>query len=245
MRMEEMTRDDFKETIKNDPVVIIPWGACEAHGPHLPLSADSIQPIFIADKIANRLENVLIAPTVNYALHSSTKNMPGTLCVSFDTVRSIAYDLVTSLHEQGINKVMIIAGHAGSGHLAAISEGCKKAVKETNVQVIFFSDWYISEGFDIAAYLKHDGHAGCIETSRLMAIRPDLVKNTKIPTGQFEQTYLILKDGSKCFPQGYQGDVSRASPEFGKMINDYIIETVIGMIQNDFCRNREPQENRC
>ncbi len=245
MHMETMTRDEFAEAVKKDPVVIIPWGACEAHGPHLPLSADSIQPEFIAKKIASKMDNIIVAPTINYALHSSTKNMPGTISISFDTVRSMAYEIVMSLHSQGVDKMMIIAGHAGSGHLAAISEGCKKAVNQTDSQVIFFADWYISERFDIVAYLEHDGHAGCVETSRIMSIRPDLVRDTKIEAGQFRQTYKVLKDGSKCFPQGYQGNVSKASPEFGKMINDYIIEAIIGMIQNDFERDLEPEEDCC
>ncbi len=231
--MNEMTRDDFSKELSNDPLVIVPWGACEAHGPHLPLSADSIQPEYVAKEISKRIDDVIIAPTVNYALHSSTKNMSGTLSLTFDTVRSIAHDITMSLYRQGIRRIMIIAGHAGSGHLTAISEGCKRTVGETDAKIVFFSDWYVSENCPSLQEIEHDGHAGCAETSRIMAIRPDLVRNTEIETGNFIQTYLIFKNGSRCFPQGYEGNVSKATPELGNVINDYIVEEVIRMINDD------------
>lgn len=232
MYIGEMTRDDFKASADRDPIVIVPWGACEAHGPHLPLDTDTIQPVYVATEVSRRLQNTLVAPPVNYALHSSTRDMPGTLTISFDTVRSIAYDLVISLWRQGVDRTVILAGHAGSGHISAILEGCKKAVRETGTQVIFLSDWHISE--DYGACGDDDGHAGCVETSRILAIRPDLVGSIDRDAGHFEHTYRILRDGSTCLPDGYQGRISEATADLGASINDYIVERIIGIIQHDF-----------
>ena len=52
MRIEEMTRDEFVAAVAKRPVVIVPFGACEAHGPHLPLGTDSYQPEALADEVA-------------------------------------------------------------------------------------------------------------------------------------------------------------------------------------------------
>ncbi len=235
MYIGDMTRDGFKASADRDAVVIVPWGACEAHGPHLPLDTDTLQPVHVASEVAARLEGVLVAPPVNYALHSSTRDMPGTLTVSFDTVRGIAYDLVISLWRQGIDRTVILAGHAGSGHISAILEGCKTAVRETGTQVIFLSDWHLSTEYDgPEAGAEEDGHAGRAETSRILAIRPDLVGDLDRKTGDFRHTYRILRDGSLCLPDGYQGDISGASAEFGRKLNDYIVGRVIGIIGNDF-----------
>ena len=234
MHMAEMTTDDFKKAVKKDPIVMIPLGATEAHGSHLPLSADTIQPEFIAYAVDSLLDNILVAPPLNYALHSTTKNLPGTINLTFDTVRAVIYDMLTSLYEQGIRKIVVITGHAGSGHMTAVSEACKKVVKETNAQIIFFADCDIGEECSELTDVKNDGHGGLAESSRVLAIRPDLVRCSR-PIGEYAgKKYVVHKNASVCFPVGIVGDTTKASAELGTAINDYIIERIIGIIQNDF-----------
>ena len=234
MRIDEITTKEFREAMASDPVIIIPLGATEAHGVHLPLGTDTYQPEYIAMEVAKKMSNILVAPTMPYGQHSSTKNMAGTISLTFDTLRAFIKDILSSLVANGAKKIMIISGHAGTSHMCAVTEGCREIVAENNVQVVFLSDFFIAEEHDKCKSLKNDGHAGMLETSRMMSIRPDLVNDLR-PIGKYkEHGYLVLKDGSQCFPNGMAGDTTNSSAEFGNEINRFIIDSIIRMIRIDF-----------
>ncbi len=134
MRIEEMTRDEFVAAVAKRPVVIVPFGACEAHGPHLPLGTDSYQPEALADEVAGRLGG-LVAPMVRYGQHSSTKKMPGTLGVRMETLKALAIDIMESLIANGIDKIVLVSGHAGTIHLAALKSACEEIVERHEVRL--------------------------------------------------------------------------------------------------------------
>lgn len=233
MNVGEMTRDEFSEAVKKEPIAIFVIGATEAHGPHLPLNSDTVQPMWIAEELARRLKNILVLPPMNYGLHSSTKNMPGTISFTFDTMRSVVYDVLTSSHEKGIKKFVVLTGHAGSGHMTACSEACKRFVKETDCKVMFLTDYDIAEKCPDLENIKGDGHAGMLETSRVMDIRPDLV-NTQRPIGSYlDHGFMVLRNAEACFPEGLAGDTTKASSEIGRKVNIYIADKLEEMIKND------------
>lgn len=233
MNVGEMTRDEFAEAVKKNPVAIFVIGATEAHGPHLPLNSDTLQPMWIAEELSRRIENVLVLPPMNYGLHSSTKNMPGTISFTFDTMRSVVYDILTSSYEKGIRKFVVITGHAGSGHMTACSEACKRFVKETDCKVMFLTDYDIAEDCPDLKDNKGDGHAGMLETSRVLDIRPDLVGDER-PIGLYsDHGFIVLRNAEACFPLGLAGDTTKASSEIGKKVNLYVADKLEGMIRND------------
>ncbi|MGI6472105.1 MAG: creatininase family protein [Candidatus Methanomethylophilaceae archaeon] len=232
MNVGEMTRDEFAEAVKKDPVGIFVIGAVEAHGPHLPLNADTVQPEWVAEELARRIENVLVFPSINYGLHSSTKNMPGTVSITFDTMRSLLYDVLVSAHEKGIHKFLVMTGHAGSGHMTACSEACKRFVRETGCKVMFLTDYDIAADSPDMEGIRGDGHGGMLETARVLAIRPDLVKEIR-PIGLYsDQGYMIVSNAEVCFPDGFAGDTTEASEEIGKRINAFVADRLEEMILN-------------
>lgn len=234
MRIDEMTTKEFREAADSDPIVIIPLGATEAHGVHLPLGTDTYQPEYIATEVAKRMDNILIAPTMPYGQHSSTRDMPGTIGITFDTLRSFVTDVLNSLADDGISKVMIVSGHAGTSHMCAVTEGCRSVVRKRDIQVMFFSDFFIAEKHEKCRELIDDGHAGMLETSRMMDIHPDLVGDAR-PVGKYrDHGYLILRDATQCFPEGMAGNTTDSSAEFGIEINRFIIDSIIKMIRSDF-----------
>lgn len=230
MRIDEMTTEDFHQAVMNNVTVILPLGATEAHGPHLPLGTDTFQPEHIAEEVAKIADNVLIAPVMPYGQHSSTKNMAGTIGISFDTLRAFVTDVLNSLADGGVKRMVVISGHAGTSHICAIMEACRAVVMKRDVRIAFFSD------YDIASKkieIGNDGHGGMVETSRIMDIRPDLVRDPR-PVGRYKSHgYLVLRDGSACFPEGMAGDTRDSSPEFGKEINDYVVKAVSEIIRKD------------
>jgi creatinine amidohydrolase len=228
--MDRITTNDFEKIVAKKPLLILPMGATEAHGVHLPLGTDTFQAEFVANAIAEKIGNVLVAPTLPYGNHSSLKDIPGTINISFDTLRSIVMDILESFIDHGIKRILVISGHAGTSHMAAITEACRDIVSEYNVKLMFISDYYIG-----ASEFRYDGdgHGGMLETSRILSIYPDTVKKER-PKGKFVHANgMILRDASSCIPDGIVGDTREASAEIGKKMNDHIVDTLIRMIERD------------
>lgn len=231
--IEEMTSKEFAKIVKKDPIVFLPMGACEAHGPHLPLGTDTFQPVDAVRQVAERVGGI-IAPLIHYAQHSSTHNLPGTISITFDTVRALVKDVLDSLRGNGINKVVVVTGHLGSAHRTAIKLACDDAALK-GMKVMMLSDYQL-------AYLKkpdvceglEDGHGGLLETSRVMAIRPDLV-SSKRTLGKFiDSDFMVLPDPESCYPQGFVGDASRATEEKGRLVNEYVVDTLTDLVRKNF-----------
>ncbi|MDD2410153.1 MAG: creatininase family protein [Candidatus Methanomethylophilaceae archaeon] len=233
MKVAEITRDMFAEAVKKNPVAVFVIGATEAHGPHLPLNSDTVQPMWVAEELDRRFDNLLVLPPMNFGVHSSTRNMPGTVAISFDTMRSVTYDVLTSLFEKGVRKFLVMTGHAGSAHMTACSEACKRFVKETGSKVIFLTDYDVAEEHPSVRGIKGDGHAGLLETSRVMAVCPELVGKER-PIGLYsDHGFLVLANAEVCFPEGLAGDTTNASAELGDAVNRYVADKIEEMIRND------------
>lgn len=230
MRIADMTSHEFAEAVKSDPVVIVPFGAVEAHGTHLPLSTDSIQPVAVAEVVAE-LVGGLVAPLVPYGQHSSTKKMPGTIGISMETLKSLAIDIMESLIANGVKKIVILSGHAGSIHMAALKSACEEIVEMYDVKVMMLSDYYIAD--EMTAEVsggKKDGHGGLMETSRVMAIRPDLVKEERPVGTSNDSNFMVLRNPEGKFPQQCVGHACDASQEVGEKVNTYIAERLSDLI---------------
>jgi len=233
MRIDEMTSTEFAEAVERDPVVILPIGATEAHGPHLPLGTDAFQPEAIADAVAERV-NGLVAPAIRYGQHSSTRNLPGTIGITSFTLRSLIIDILESLHRNGIRKIVIISGHSGSVHMAMIKDACEDVVRRYQMDVVFLADYDIGKGLqeEIGAG-PGDGHGGMMETSRIMALRPDLVPKNRTKGEFVSAGYTVLSDPESCYPQGFVGDATNATAQAGKRLNDYITDALTELIRKD------------
>ena len=230
MRLDELTSERFAEYVKKDPLVILPLGATEAHGPHLPLGTDTFQPDHVVSVIDKKFKDkVIVAPTLPYGQHSTARNVPGTIDISFDTLRSVIRDILNAFIRHGIRRIMIISGHAGTSHMTAVAEACREIAGSSSAEITFFSDFYIAEKCNIPG-TEGDGHAGLMETSRMLHIRPDIVTGER-PSGTYRQFgYRVLGDASACLPDGVCGNTEGASEDIGKRINGFIIEEIGRMI---------------
>jgi len=230
MRMDRLTTKELKDIIRNDPLVILPIGATEAHGIHLPLGTDTFQAEHVANEMSCRAENILVAPTLPYGIHSSMKGIAGTINITFDSMRSFVTDILRSLVGHGMGRILIISGHAASSHMTAVTEACRSVVSEHDVKIMFVSDFYVAQGCSEFRF-DGDGHGGVLETSRMLAIDPSIVKKDR-PKGEFiDAGGIILRDGSVCMPEGIAGDTSKASAELGERMNNYIVDTLIRMTE--------------
>jgi creatinine amidohydrolase len=233
MYLDELTMKEFSEKVNEKTVVILPIGATEEHGEHLPLNTDSLQPEFIAKKVAKHTK-ALIAPSIRYGYCSSTRNFPGTITISFDTLRSLVYDILSELHRNGIRNIVVLSGHAGRIHMAALRQAADAVVKEHDVKIMVLSDYDIAyDLIDVDMSIpKDDGHSGLIETSRILDIREDLVKGEGETGSTRPPKFMVLPDPEKYFPTGVMGDPKGASKPKGDQINDYIVKELVKLIKN-------------
>ena len=233
MYLDELTMKEFSEKVDENTVVILPIGATEEHGAHLPLNTDSLQPEFVAEKVATATE-ALIAPPIRYGLCSSTRNFPGTITISFDTLRSLVYDILSELHRNGIKNIVVLSGHAGRVHMAALRQAAETVVREHDVKIMVLSDYDIAyDLIDVDMSIpKDDGHSGLIETSRILDIREDLVKGEGEVGSTRPPKFMVLPDPEKYFPTGVMGDPKGASKPKGDQINDYIIKELVKLIKD-------------
>jgi creatinine amidohydrolase len=231
MFLDELSMKEFEEKVNENTVVILPIGAIEEHGTHLPLCTDSIQPEFVAEKVAERT-GALIAPPIRYGFCSSTRNFPGTITISFDTLRSLVYDILSEFIRNNIKNIVVLSGHAGRVHMAALRLAAEKVVSEHQINILVLSDYDIVyeelERWNIPA---NDGHSGLIETSRVMAIREDLIKGKGEPGFERPPKFTVLRDPEKYFPSGVMGDPTNASKEKGEEINNYVIDELVKLVE--------------
>jgi len=231
MYLDELTSKEFKRRVGPKSVVIWPIGAVEEHGPHLPLNTDSVQPEWVAREVA-KMTGALIAPPFRFGNCGATSKFPGTISLSFDALRAVAYDVVSELARNGFKRIVVLSGHAGRLHMAALRAAAEKVVAEKDVKIMVLSDYDIAYAMKDPDIPADDGHAGMIETSRTMAIVPKLVKagKPKAFSPKFPP-YQVLRDHSPYFPEGYHGDPRKASAGKGREFNRFIAKELARLVK--------------
>jgi creatinine amidohydrolase len=232
--IDEMTSVEFAKAVRRDPLVILPFGATEEHGSHLPLGTDSMQCEEVVRRISEEF-GALVLPPIRYGECRTTRNFPGTVSLRSETVQSLAFDIVSELARNGVTRVLVLSGHAGSGHMAAIRLGVQRAVEANpSLKVMVLSDYDIA--YDLAGkeFPGDDGHAGQIETSRMLGIRPELVARSR-PVGKTRPPrFMILSNPEEFMPTGVMGDPRGSSAEKGGRIDDYIVENLCDAVGRNF-----------
>ncbi len=227
MRLDEWTSEEFAKRVASDPVVILPVGSVEKHGAHLPLGSDMIQPMHVLVEVCKRTGAVL-APSIPYGVITTTRHYPGGIGVSFDSLRSFTRDVLRDLVRSGVHRVMIVSGHAAHDHMAALRAAAQDVVDEGALRATVLSD------YDIIYAQKdlppREGHAGMIETSRLLVHRPELVKGRSPPGANRLPPYAVVKDATPYW-DGATGDSSKATKEYGETLDRLVVDEIVKLVQ--------------
>src|SRR5664280_590467 len=110
MLLREMTWTDVKEVVKSDPVVIVPLGSIEQHGPHMPLWTDICLAENISIAVGEKTGSV-VAPALNFGYSELWYDYPGTIGFSSQTFYAAMYDICKSLIRSGFKKIFLLNGH--------------------------------------------------------------------------------------------------------------------------------------
>lgn len=220
MFIEKITMYELKRRIKKSRTIIIPFGSVEEHGPHLPLSTDTIQIMEIL-KIVDREVDVFIAPPIHYGVCRSTEQHTGTIGISPNTLRLLAQDILESFRNQGFKLFFLISGHAGKLHLYSLIEACENFVKKYyDIRVFVYSELdLIKDNLEGIIETPYDSHAGEIETSRMLYIDKNLVKRNFKNIKSDEPNFFpgeITANKTKYWKSGIWGDPSKSALQKGK-----------------------------
>jgi creatinine amidohydrolase len=232
-----MTSTEFARAIARNPLVILPVGALEEHGPHLPLSADIVQPMALARALAKE-RGALILPPLWYGYCSSTRPFPGTVSLEVETLLAVARDLVADLYRNGVRKLLVLSGHAGASHMAALREGAKRvAALHDDLRVAVLTDYdFAYELLGKDGIPAKDGHAGFVETARVLAVAPRLVKgHTRVkPDWPAFNRFEIAGKPEKKWKSGVQGDPRKATAATGRRVNRHIEARALELVDDFF-----------
>jgi creatinine amidohydrolase len=173
--LPHMTWAEVEQTLERTDMAIIPVGAIEQHGKHLPLCTDLYAAIELSKLIAEKAD-ILVAPAVFAGLSEHHMEFPGTLSLTPDTFEAVVFETAESLIRHGITKILIYNGHGGNNvSVANIVQKINQTTSATavNLSGIAPPPWQIMDE------TVEDGHAGIGETSSMLYLTPGLVDMSK------------------------------------------------------------------
>lgn len=239
MRLGEMSWTALRERLKQGPLdVMVPLGALEQHGPHLPLDTDALIAEAVADRAVQRAGECVVSPCIPVGASSHHLAFPGTASLNDTTLRGVIVEVVQTLLSHGFRGVYLVTGHAGNvGAMAAVMAELDPAEQG---RVVSFDDWptqrdavhRVAEdqlGMDRELVGTHGGH---FETSILLAIAPDRVDMSSAVAGHVGPAALAsakLRSGGMAAlsPVGIIGDPRGASADAGELYLDALVSLVV------------------
>jgi creatinine amidohydrolase/Fe(II)-dependent formamide hydrolase-like protein/7-cyano-7-deazaguanine synthase in queuosine biosynthesis len=239
----ELTWPEARDRLQQVDIALLPVGAIEQHGPHLPLDTDAFDANYLALQVAEACSDPkpLVLPNIPYGVSYHHDEFQGTVSISNDTLAKLVYDIGMSAAHNGIKKLVIINAHGGN------SPALNHAAQMINRDARIFVCVDTGETSDVDIYslveTPNDVHAGEIETSTSLAIRPDLVKmdQARREVPEFSSRYLDFtsKRGvlwyaytRKISNSGVMGDPTKASAAKGKKIWEIIITHLVALVED-------------
>ncbi|MFA1820092.1 creatininase family protein [Virgibacillus oceani] len=240
LQMERLTSPQIKKLIDQGvKTAIVPTGAIEQHGPHLPLLMDSAHATYQGIEVAKLMGNVLVAPTIRIGFSEHHMKFSGTISYRRSTFKSICEDYCISLAQHGFNTICLFSCHGGNFPILKELESELNSLVGAKCQVIVFSE--INSMYDSWRAVAEEwgglgdrvgGHACIAETSITLAIHPDLVNLDKAESGYSGDIFKpgayekVLNEGlHEKASNGVIGDPTGSNTELGELcINAYTKE---------------------
>ena len=251
VRYDELTWPQMREAIARQPVVLLPFGAVEDHGPHLPLNSDNVIVEAICLEAARRASGeILVMPLVAYGLDEHHMDFPGTVSVDLQTLISYVADVALSAARHGFTHVLVVNGHGSNASIADLA--ARRVVLESGIVCGAMSpnaavDPALAEPTLSQMRRSRPGgvaHAGEYETAMMLHLRPDLVQMDKAvrEIGQLKLEYfswdhpepsaLAWQDWwSRMSESGVCGDPTVATAEFGQALFETTVDNLVRFVR--------------
>jgi creatinine amidohydrolase len=241
VRLAEATSDEVSALARAGAVTILPVGAIEVHGPHLPLATDCL----IAEETARRAAGKLlragvpaaIGPTLAFTVTEYGREHAGTVSLRAETALGLVHAALDALRRAGFRAAAIANGHLEPAHLEVLERAVSEATSDA-FRVRFPNYCRKPLALRLSDEFKRGAcHAGRYETSLLLASHPALVRtdlSRSLPPNEVSLSR-AMKDGARTFrnaggPRAYFGDPAAASAAEGEalyeILSDFVVEAL-------------------
>lgn len=240
-----MTTAQAEEALKNDPIIVIPVGSTEQHGPQCALGTDYMIPQHLASRVSG-MENVIVTPTVPFGVCPYHMSFAGTIDIGYEGLFMLMNGITKSLMPHGARRFLVINGHGGNN--PAID---KVALDVYHAGGILASiDWWSAVG-QIDKRFAGGGHGDILETSAMMAVDETFVDLSLSrdmapinPTGEIKAQYIqmvnfrggsvrMARDTKEIAPSGWFGpkDPRGSTKAFGQSMLEVCEDFIAGFIE--------------
>lgn len=252
-RFADMTWPEVEALDAEATVLVLPVSAIEQHGPHLPLSVDAEINRGIVSHALEIMPPELKAsflPELVYGRSEEHQAFPGTLTIEPGRLAHVWHDIGRSLARAGLRKLVIFNSHGGQ---PAIVDLAARRLRVERAMLVVEADWWrlappraiLPEGSLPEAELRHGIHGGAVETSMMLFLRPELVRQEAFqdfrPASlEWAQAYRHLNAlGATPFawmtqdlhPSGACGDPRLASAELGRLLVTAAAEALVTLLR--------------
>jgi creatinine amidohydrolase len=249
--MAELSWPEFESKTAARVPFFLPFGATEQHGPHLPLGVDVVLPVAVCERVARELGGV-VAPPIAYGYKSQTRSgggesFPGTTSLESHTLVLLTRDVVYALAMKGVRRLVAVNGHFENAW--PVLEGIDCALRElrrdgvTDIAVMRMSYWDLVRPQTLERIFPNGypgidlEHASLLETSLMLALRPDLVDLGKIPAdgpGRFPGYDLAPGHAGYLPPSGVLADARGSSAEIGASLLEDHVTLISEAVRREF-----------
>lgn len=224
--LAQLTWEEARGLDRGGTLVVLPVGAIEAHGPHLPLDTDVVIAMAMARAGAHRLaarHEVLILPALAYTAAGFAAAFHGTVSISGSTVTAVIVDVARSLTRQGFQLLAIANAHLDPEHLTSLADAVRLGRAAGLLPIVFPDLTHRPWGSRLGDEFKSGAcHAGRFESSIVLSEQPRSVRDAirKPLTPNPQSLSQAIKDGKRTFedaggPRAYFGDPAAASADEG------------------------------
>jgi creatinine amidohydrolase len=240
---------DFRD-LPRGAVAVLPVAAIEQHGPHLPLSVDAVINAGILDRALRRLppeSPVLVLPMQSVGVSVEHARFPGTLTGSVETLIALWTEVGACVARAGVRKLVVLNSHGGQPQVVDIV--CRRLRVQAAMLAVSCLLSRLGHPADVdlgAEEERHGIHGGLVETSMMLALRPDLVRMDAARNfrsawiAREADSAILVPEGAVGFgwqaqdlhPAGALGDASRADAALGERLIDYAAERLALLLQD-------------
>ena len=229
MRLADATWSDVDAVVgvESDgalaPILLVPIGSTEQHGPHLPIGTDTLIAEEISERAVRRTGGLMVAPTIAVSASGEHTGFAGTLSIGTEATTLLVVELVRSADWAA--GVVLVNGHGGNH--GAISSAVEILVAEGRTVMAWWPRWPVRRDGGPA-----DLHAGRIETSLMLAIDPGMVRLERAVAGPDATVEELRASGVRAVsPSGVLGDPDGASGREGESFITEFVDDLVHRIE--------------
>jgi creatinine amidohydrolase/Fe(II)-dependent formamide hydrolase-like protein len=239
---ELLSWEEIEERLQYVDTALLPCGSIEQHGPHLPVDVDYYDIVYLARKVAEACSDPkpFVLPGIPYGVSYHHEDFKGTLSVTNDALAKFVYDIGMNLAKSGIKKLILLNGHGDNA--PTLKYAAQMINRDAKIFVCIDTGETSDTDLNDLAETPNDVHAGEIETSTTLALRPELVNMEKArnSTLKFGSSYLDFTSArgvpwyvhtSKLSESGIMGDPTRATAEKGKRMWEIMIAHLVKFVE--------------